>query len=410
MTDPLRTRIPAAAPDEPAPKLRDTYLAFGKPDFGDDEIEAVTRVLRSGWVGMGPETIAFENELAAFIGAPHVVTVNSCTSALFLSLVAHGVGPGDEVICPSLTWCATANVALYLGATPVFCDVDPTTFCVSPETITAKLSPKTKAVMVVHYGGLAADVAAIRKALPASVAIIEDAAHALGAQYTDGRNVGTAGNLTCYSFYANKNLSTGEGGAIALFDDAMAARVQSLRQNGLSSDAWKRYSHPMTALVPGLTELGYKLNFIDLTAAIGRVQLRRQPEFRAVRNAIAQRYFAKFGKPESGIGFQRALAEERHVKHLFAVTLPIDRMSCSRDQFVLKMRERNVGGTIHYAPLHRMPLYQDREQPELPVTEQLFPRLITLPISASMTVADADYVIDTVADLLRSNKATRQTL
>lgn len=382
-------------------KVREQYLAFGKPDFGDAEVEAVTRVLRSGWVGMGPETIAFENELAAFVGVPHVVTVNSCTSALFLALVAHGIGPGDEVICPSLTWCATANVALYLGATPVFCDVDPDTLCVTPETIASKLTPRTKAVMVVHYGGLAADVAAIGRALPQGVAIVEDAAHALGAQFADGRNVGASGNLTCFSFYANKNLSTGEGGAIAVTDGAMAARLGSLRQNGLSSDAWKRYSHPTTALVPGLTELGYKMNFTDLNATIGRVQLRRQPDFRAIRSKIAQRYLDALAGADTGIGFQSGLLEPRHARHLFPVMLPLERMRETRDQFVLRLRDRNIGASIHYAPLHLMQLYGPPASAPLPATEHLAARNVTLPISASMSLQDADDVCANVLDMLK---------
>lgn len=382
-------------------RIRENYLAFGKPDFGDAEVGAVTRVLRSGWVGMGPETIAFEKELAEFVGAPHVVTVNSCTSALFLSLVVHGVGPGDEVICPSLTWCATANVALYLGATPVFCDVDPSTLCVSPETIAAKLTPKTKVVMVVHYGGLATDVAAIRRMLPPGVAIIEDAAHALGSQFADGSNVGTSGNLTCFSFYANKNLSTGEGGAIALLDEQLASRLRSLRQNGLSADAWKRYSHPMTALIPAPVELGYKLNFTDLNAAIGRVQLRRQPDFRVIRQKIAQHYVKEIRRMEIGFRFQGGVLDDYHARHLFVIMLPLEKMSLTRDEFVLKMRERNVGVSIHYSPLHLMPLYHPENPPALPVTEHSAMRIATLPIGASMTTGDADYVIGHLCDLIR---------
>ena len=163
--------------------LRKDYLPFGRPNFSAEERSAVVHILESGWIGMGAETIAFEKELADFVGAPQVLTVNSCTSALFLSLLAHGVGPGDEVICPSLTWCSSANAAYYCGATPVLCDVSRRTFSVTPETIAAALTPKTKAVMVVHYGGLAADMLAIRRALPEHIAIIEDAAHALGATY-----------------------------------------------------------------------------------------------------------------------------------------------------------------------------------------------------------------------------------
>lgn len=381
-------------------KIREDYLAFGKPNFCDAEIEAVTRVLRSGWVGMGPESIAFEKELSEFTGAPHVVTVNSCTSALFLSLLVHGIGPGDEVICPSLTWCATANAALYLGATPVFCDIDPSTLCASPETIAAKLSHRTKAVMVVHYGGLAADIAGIRRVIPPEIHIIEDAAHALGSKFPDGGKVGASGNLTCFSFYANKNLSTGEGGAIALSDDALADRLKSLRQSGLQADAWKRFTHPQTALLPGLMELGYKMNYTDLQAVIGRVQLRRQSEFRQRRLEIARHYADVLGKTASGFGFQAGITDEAHSRHLFVVTLPLENMSCSRDEFILELRRRQIGASIHYAPLHLMPLYHPDTQPGLPVTEHVSTRNVTLPIGANMSLADAAYVTGHILELL----------
>lgn len=383
-------------------ETRRDYLAFGKPDFGDAEVDAVTRVLRSGWVGMGSETLAFEEELAASIGVPHVVSVNSCTSALFLSLLVEGIGPGDEVVCPSLTWCATANAALYLGATPVFCDIDPGTLCATPESIAARLSPRTRAVMVVHFGGVGADVEGIRRVLPPGVALIEDAAHALGATYPSGAAVGTSGNLTCFSFYANKNLSTGEGGAVALFDEARAARLRSLRQNALSADAWKRYSHPMTALVPGLTELGYKLNFTDLNAAIGRVQLRRQGEFAALRLALAQRYHERLVASGPRLGCQQGLLDAGHARHLFVVTLPVERMSLSRDAFVLGLRARNVGASIHYAPLHAMALYDPSPKAPLPHTEALSRRNMTLPIGPRMSIGDADYVADHVIEMMEA--------
>lgn len=380
--------------------LRSEYLAFGKPDFSDEEIAAVSAVMRSGWVGMGPETIAFESELSSFVHAPHVVTVNSCTSALFLALRVHGVGPGDEVICPSLTWCATANAALYLGATPVFCDVDPNTMCVTAATVAERLTPKTKAVMVVHYGGLAADVAAIRNALPLSVVIVEDAAHALGATFADGRPVGSSGNLTCYSFYANKNLSTGEGGAIALFDDAFAERLKCLRQSGLSADAWKRYSHPDTMPVPGIAELGYKMNFTDLQAAIGRVQLTRLPEMAASRLRIAHRYEQRLREHRSDFRLQRDVLAKSHARHLLVAILPLERMRISRDKLLLALRARNIGASIHYAPLHRMPFYSNYCRAELTNTEYLAPRIMTLPISSSMADADVDYVVAHLAEVL----------
>jgi perosamine synthetase len=380
--------------------VRADYLAFGKPDFGEDEIAAVTRTLRSGWVGMGVETLKFEEELAATLRVPHVVTVNSCSSALFLSLLAHGVGAGDEVICPSLTWCATANAALYLGARPVFCDIDPKTFCVTPETVAAKVTSRTKAVMVVHYGGLPADVSGIRAVLPKGVAIIEDAAHALGAEFPDGFAVGSSGNLTCFSFYANKNLSTGEGGAIALSDDRIAERLRSLRQSGLSADAWKRYIQPLTTLAPGIGELGYKMNFTDLQSSIGRVQLKRQPEFKARRLSIAKLYCARLKAGDGMLTIQRGILDPGHARHLFVVRLPLKRLRCSRDEFILALRNFNIGASIHYAPLHRMPLYAEFRS-ELPVTDIVCSEILTLPISATMGEADADYVVLHTNELLR---------
>lgn len=383
----------------PLPR-RQEYLAFGKPNFSDEEIAAVSRVMRSGWVGMGPETIAFETELAQALGAREVVTVNSCTSALFLSLVVNGIGPGDEVITPSLTWCSTANAALYLGATPVFCDVDTKSHCVTPQTITAKLTARTKAVIAVHMGGLSADIEAIRSVLPEHVVLIEDAAHALGSRYRSGPSVGSSGNLVCFSFYANKNLSTGEGGAIALTDTRTADRLRSLRQHGLAADAWKRFSHPQTALVPGVEELGYKMNYTDLQASIGRVQLRRQPEFLAHRRALADRYAAGLAAARIPIEFQSGVFEMGHALHLLIVQLPIEGMTRTRDEILLALRDRNVGASIHYAPLHSMPFYAKLcQNPGLPVTEFLASRMMTLPISASMTIDDVDYVVENLIEV-----------
>lgn len=378
---------------------RPEFLAFGRPHFGDDEIAAAARVMRSGWVGMGEETITFERELAEHVGAPHVVTVNSCTSALFLSLVALNIRPGDEVICPSLTWCSTANAALYLGARPVLCDVDPETLCITPETIMRHVTPRTRAVMAVHMGGLSVDVAALRAALPAHIAIVEDAAHAIGARFENGDPVGSSGNLTCFSFYANKNLSTGEGGAIALFDPTVADRLRSLRQHGMTADAWKRFTHPQNALVPGIDTLGYKMNYTDLQAAIGRVQLKRQGEMAARRREIVGRYVAALQKVEPRIGFQHGVTGASHARHLFVVTLPIEQLSMSRNDVLIALRRRNIGAAVHYQPLHTMPVYQ-QGRARLSHTEAIAARIMTLPISAGMTSADVTYVVEHLVDVL----------
>lgn len=380
------------------------FLPFGKPEFSDKEIEAVTRVLRSGWIGMGPETLAFEEELASFVGARAVVTVNSCTSALFLSLLVSGVGPGDEVICPSLTWCSTANVALYLGAKVVFCDVDPETFCVTPESVASCLSERTKAVMIVHMGGKAADVREISALVPDDVVLIEDAAHALGSSYPDGRMVGGGRNLTCFSFYANKNLSTGEGGAIALNDSAVAEHLVSLRLHGLSSDAWKRYSHPTGALSPVLHELGYKMNYTDLQAAIGRVQLRRQPEFADRRLAIASYYVERLRAELPDWKVQTGVTDPGHARHLFQIIMPRQYVAPDfRNTLVRELRRMNIGAGIHYPPLHEMPLYSGNARGALPCTEDLAGRLITLPISGGMSVDDARDVFDALVHILKNS-------
>ena len=380
--------------------VRGTYLPFGRPNFGRGEQAAVARVLRSGWIGMGAETLSFERELGASVGAGHVVSVNSCTSALFLALLAHGVGKGAEVIVPSLTWCSSANAALLLGARPVFCDVNEATLCLDSATVLERLTSRTRAVVVVHFGGFAVDVAALRRRLPSRVAIIEDAAHALGACYPNGKPVGSSGNCVCFSFYPNKNLATAEGGAIALADPAMADRLRSLRQHALPIDAWKRFSNPKTLLMSNrLTELGYKMNFTDLQACIARVQLRRQRGFFRSRLAVARRYVRRLRGLSPSVGLQAGVDGRAHARHLFVVTLPRGHGVGDRDDLLLELRARNIGATIHYAPLHKMPLY-GRRSPSLPVTEGICMRIMTLPISASMSPADADYVCDHLAEVL----------
>lgn len=377
---------------------RKDFIPFGKPNFSQKEIDAVEKVIKSGWVGMGPETLKFEKELAEYLNAPYVVTVNSCTNALFLSLLTSGISSGDEVICPSLTWCSTANVALFLGAKPVFCDVDPNTLCITPESIKKKLSSKTKAVIVVHFGGLAVEVENIRKIIPDHVVIIEDAAHALGSKFKNGKPIGSSGNLTCFSFYANKNLSTGEGGAIALFDEEVANKLRSLRQHSLPLDAWKRFTHKNSLVSSELTELGYKMNYIDLLACIGRIQLERQSEFYQYRLNIANQYYKQLHKLEPLIGFQSNILDQYHARHLFVIML--DETKFSRDEVLLDLRSRNIGVSIHYSPLHLMRLYPSEKQQILPNTERICRQNMTLPISASMTIEDADYIVKQIIELI----------
>ncbi len=384
-------------------QLRKEYLAFGRPNFSEDEISAVVRIMRSGWIGQGNETAAFELELARYIDVGNVVTVNSCTSALFLALKVAGIRDDDEVIVPSLTWCSTANAALYLGAKPVFCDVDPDTLNVTADTVARQLTPKTRAVIVVHFGGLAVDVAAIRETLPRNVQLIEDAAHSLGSRYVDGNMVGSAGNLTCFSFYANKNLSTAEGGAVAVAEPQLAARLRSLRLHALPADAWKRFVNPNVVLTAGVEELGYKMNYTDLQACIGRVQLSRMQGMQSARLQVARRYSEKL-RDLTSVAMQKGLLSDGHARHLFVTLLNAEHLASkrlTRDTVLRELRARNIGASVHYHPLHLMPLYAPNSIEPLPTTEKVSSLLLTLPISASMSIADADYVVDHLQDILQ---------
>lgn len=374
-------------------------IPFGQPNFSEAEIEAVARVMRSGWVGMGPETLAFEQELAAHLGAQQVVSTNSCTSALQLSLLALGVGPGDEVIVPSFTWCSTANAAIQVGAQPVFADIDAHTLGLDPAGVAAVVTPRTRAVIPVHFGGLGQDLLALSAALPPGVQVVEDAAHALGSTLPDGRTVGTAGHLCCFSFYANKVLSTGDGGAIAVPDAALASRLRSLRLQGQNTDAWQRYARPSSALMPPqIAELGLKANFTDLQAAIGRVQLRRQAEFAATRAAVAAVYGLALS--DLGLRFQTGWDQPGHARHLFTVQLP-PQWSSRRDGLIATLRAQGIGASLHYRPLHRMPLYAGLKRGQaLPQTEAVADSILTLPIGPCMSADDA----------WRSAQALRQAL
>lgn len=385
--------------------MRESYLPFGKPNFSEEEIEAITRVLRSGWIGMGQEVIAFEQELARYCGSKHVITVDSCTSALFLSLKVSGVGEGDEVIIPSLTWCSTANAAIYCGAKPVFCDIDEETLCLTPDLVLKHVTTRTKAVMVVHYGGLAVDIEELRKALPERIQIIEDAAHAFGSKYANGKMVGSSGNLTCFSFYANKNLSTGEGGAVALNDNETADRLRSLRQHGMPVNAWKRFTNPKAMIYSQLEQLGYKMNYIDLHACVGRIQLKRFNDLQRTRQLIGESYFNELKETAPAIGFQAELTSVTHAKHLYVIKLPVDHLKINRDDFLVAMRERNLGASIHYLPLHMMEYYRHSlGLVQLPVSEKIFNQIVTLPISASMTHQDTSDVIEGVKSIIKTNR------
>jgi perosamine synthetase len=374
--------------------LSKKFLAFGVPNYSHKEIKAVKKVIRSRWLGMGKVTIDFENNLSNFLGSKHVLSVSSCTDALFLSLKTLDIGPDDEVIVPSFTWCSTVNSIIYTGATPVFCDVEKSSLNVDFSSILKKITNKTKAVLVVHFGGLAVEVKKLRSLLPKSISIVEDAAHAFGSKYEDGTYVGSSGNLTCFSFYANKNLSTGDGGAIAFQTDDKKEMIEKLRMNGMSKGAWSRYISKDNAFVNPIESLGYKMNYTDLQAAIGIIQLKRIDQLTKKRNRIAHEYIKELTKSKLSFELQNGINSKLHAKHLFTVIFgKIDSLE-KRNHFVNNMRNKGIGVSVHYQPVHTQPYYRSYQEGErLSNTEYLGDRVVSLPISSAMRKSDVRTVV-----------------
>jgi dTDP-4-amino-4,6-dideoxygalactose transaminase len=375
-------------------------VAFARPSIGDAEIDAVIATLRSGWLTTGPRVREFEEQFARFVGAPHAVAVNSCTAALHLSLLTAGIGPGDEVVTTPMTFCATANAVLHTGATPVFADIDLRSRNLSPDAATAAITPRTKAVLPVHFAGTPADTRAFR-ALAArhSLAIVEDAAHAVEAIGNGGR-VGTTADFTCFSFYATKNLTTGEGGMVTTTSADDAARIRTASLHGLSRNAWTRYSGS-GAVDYDVTMAGFKYNMTDIQAAIGLRQLSRIDAMLARRAAIWRAYDAAL----SDLPFERPAAPAegtRHARHLYAVLIDPRECGWSRDDVADRLGQRGIGTAIHFRALHLHSYYAERfnlRRGMFPNAELVSDRTLSLPLSAAMTDEEVDRVIEAVREV-----------
>jgi dTDP-4-amino-4,6-dideoxygalactose transaminase len=388
--------------------MRSEFLVFGKPRIEEEDIAEVVATLRSGWIGMGPRTVQFERDFAAYVGAKHANAVNSSTAALHLALIAAGVGPGDEVITTPLTFAATANVVVHLGATPIFADINRRTQCIDPASVAAKITPRTKAIMPVHMlGRPAAMDELLALAAQHNLTIVEDAAHAVETVYK-GRHVGTIGHFTAFSFYANKNVTTAEGGMLTTEDDEAADRIRMLRLHGISKDAWKRYS--ADGFTPyELVEPGYKYNMLDLTAALGLGQLRRVEENWQIR----ERFVALYNEGLSEIlGVEIPALEplgpgDRHAWHLYPILVDIDRLTLDRNGFIDALQARNIGSGIHYTALHLQGYYRERfgfRRGDLPEAEYVSDRTVSLPLSPAMTEQDVDDVIEAVAEIIATHR------
>lgn len=387
----------------PTPKQH--KIPFFAPSIGEEEIESVVETLRSGWLTTGPKVKQFEDAFAERVEARHAVAVNSATSALHLALEAIGVSAGDEILVPTLTFASTAEVVVHLGARPVLVDCRPDTLNIDPDKIEAKITPRTKAVIPVHYGGQPCDMDRILEIARArGLRVIEDAAHALPARFGD-RMVGTIGDITCFSFYANKTITTGEGGMITTDHDALAERMRMMSLHGISKDAWKRFSAEGSWYYE-VQAPGYKFNMTDIAASLGIHQLARCDEFWEARRRCAQLYDEGFSDvPE--VAVPHVEFNVQHSRHLYVIQLQLQRLSIDRNRFIQEMNGTGIGTSVHYTPLHMHPYYRKTfgyQPDDLPVAKSVYERIISLPIYPKMSDDDVDYVIETIKRIVAENR------
>jgi dTDP-4-amino-4,6-dideoxygalactose transaminase len=390
----------SSAPLAPV-RSRENLLVFGAPAIEEAEIEEVVASMRSGWLGTGPKVAAFEKAFAAYKGVPQAIAVNSCTAALHLSLLAAGVQPGDEVITTPLTFCATLNAILHAGGTPVLADVDPFTMNIDPRQVEAALSPRTRALLPVHFAGRPCEMDALGAiAVRHGLKIIEDCAHAIETEY-QGKKAGTFGDFGCFSFYVTKNLVTGEGGMILARDPDDCATLMMLALHGMSKDAWKRFSDTGYKHYQVLAA-GFKYNMMDLQAAIGIHQLKRIEANRLRRQEIWQRYDeALVDLPLATPAEPRP--EARHAYHLYTILIDEQRAGLRRDDFLEAMTAENIGVGVHYLSIPEHQYYQRRfgwRPEQFPNAMRLGRQTVSLPLSARLTDADVDDVITAVRRIL----------
>jgi UDP-4-amino-4-deoxy-L-arabinose-oxoglutarate aminotransferase len=379
-------------------KIRKEFLPLSRPSLGDEEIEAVAALLRNGWITSGPKVAEFEKRFCQLTGAPHAIAISSATAGMHMILTVLGVGPGDEVVTPSMTFASTVNQIYLRNAKPVFADSDYGTLQVLPADIARRITSRTKAVIPVHFGGSPADLQAIQEAAEkAGIFIIEDAAHAIGTSYR-GKVIGGHGNPAIFSFHPIKNITTGEGGMITCFDDKLARELRLLRFHGIERDAWKRYGKGGTPhydiMVPG-----YKYNLTDLQASIGIVQLNKLQELNARRKYLAHRYLEGL-RGVSGIDLPESPSyPHEHAWHLFIIKVT----TMDRDSFSARLAEYNIGTGLHFPPCHLLSFICREfgtKEGDLPGCEAAGKRIISLPLFPAMDDSDVDYVCASIRKIL----------
>jgi dTDP-4-amino-4,6-dideoxygalactose transaminase len=372
------------------------FLPFALPEIGDDEIAEVVDTLKSGWVTTGPKAKRFEDDFSAFLGDPSLqsMAVNSATAGLHLALEALGIGPGDEVITTTHTFTATAEVVRYLGADVVLVDIDPATLCIDPAAVEAAITPRTKAIVPVHYAGLAADMQSLLAiAKKHGLKVVEDAAHALPTT-CGGALIGTlASDVTVFSFYANKTITTGEGGMVVTRDPALAKRIKVMRLHGMSRDAFDRFTAKVPSWYYEIVAPGFKYNLTDIAAAMGIHQLKRLQGFQARRVQLAAQMDAALsGLPV--ITPPQPRPGDRHAWHLYVLRLA-DGAAVDRDTLIERLFADGIGCSVHYIPLHLQPYWRDRYalRPEqFPHSQHAYERMLSLPLYTRMTDADVQRV------------------
>lgn len=382
--------------------MRAEYLPFSRPSVDDSDVAAVCDVLRSGWITTGPRAAAFEERFRAYVGdAGGAVALTSATAGLHLVLKALEIGPGDEVVTPSMTWVSTANLITLQGATPVFADVDRDTLMVTPQTLEACLTPRTRAIVPVHFAGAPVHLRPIREiAARHGVDLLEDAAHALGTGY-EGERVGRRGTAI-FSFHPIKNLTTGEGGMVCSDDPALVERVRRLKFHGLGRDAYDREQGGRAPQAEVL-EPGYKYNLPDLLAALGLSQLERLDAFNARRAGLAALYRERLGDVEEILPLGDPDYPCHHAWHLFIVRLDTARSGLDRDRFMAELKARNIGTGIHFRAVHLQKYYAETSGPprgSLPATEWNDERIVSLPLFPDMDETDVDDVVEAIRDVL----------
>ncbi len=383
--------------------MRDAFLPFSKPSIGKEEIAEVVQSLESGWITTGPKVQQFEADVARFAGSPHAVALNSATAGLHVAYLAAGLKPGDEVITTPLTFISTVSMLLAVGAKPVLADIDLKTFNIDCSKIEAKITPKTKMIVPVHFAGQACDMDAIHSiARKHGLKVIEDAAHAIGTEYK-GKKIGSMSDATVFSFHPIKNMTTGEGGMILTPHADWAEEMALLRFHGMNKNAWKRYAQAGSPLYD-ISRLGFKYNMMDLQAGLGIHQLKKLPGFNAVRTRYAEMYERELRGIDEILLPEKAPYAQVHSWHLYVMALKTEKMKINREEFIQKLSEHKIGTGVHFTAVHHHSYYKPLfPAPNLPNADYVSDRILSLPLYPGMTEDDVRDVIAAVKKTVKDH-------